>query len=164
MRRSTPLTSEERAKVLELHAAGKGRNDIAREVGVALATVTKIVHGEGLTFDRTATKAATEAAKADARARRSELSAALLEDAHRLREQLWQPTKIYNFGGKDNTYIERNVDQPPFESQLKIVQAAGSALTKHLDIERHDADTHAAAARSMLLAIGEALGVQKPDA
>jgi hypothetical protein len=37
------------------------------------------------------------------------------------------------------------------------------ALQRHMDLERHDADEKAANAKSMLLELGRALGVQQPD-
>jgi hypothetical protein len=43
------------------------------------------------------------------------------------------------------------------------MQAASVALQRHMDLERHDADEKAANAKSMLLELGRALGVQQPD-
>lgn len=135
----TPISTAQRRQVLALHADGQGRNEIARTVGIALGSVTKIVSEAGLNFDRTATVAATAAAKADARARRAELGRLLLEDAHRLREQVWTPTTVFNFGGKDNTYEEHLMPKPPTGDLRNLMVIAATAIDKHLVLERHDA-------------------------
>jgi hypothetical protein len=73
--RKPPLTAKQRATILKLHADGLGRNQIARTTGLGAATVTKVIHEAGLSFDRTATKAAVEARRidlADARTRLTE--------------------------------------------------------------------------------------------
>jgi IS30 family transposase len=141
-----PLTDDERRRVAELHAAGKTRNEIARAIGRAQSTVSKLAAEQGLTFDRSRTKAATAAKVVDAKARRADLAAALLEDAHRLRAQLWKPCKAFNFGGKDNTYAEVQLDEPTFADKLKLVQAAGVAIDKHARLAEMDADLQGLAA------------------
>lgn len=133
--------TEARGEIIRLHGEGLGRNEIARRVGCSLATVTKVCHAEGLTFDRSATKAAVEARKVDAAAMRAELQIGLLQDAKRLRLELWTPCTVFNFGGKDNTYEERELNAPPFADKLKLVQAVGVAITHSLRIADHDANT-----------------------
>jgi hypothetical protein len=157
------ISAAQRRKVIALHGEGKGRNEIAKAAGVAAGTVTKIIKDEGLSFDRTHTEVATQARKSDMRARRAELAQLLLEDAHRLREQLWKPCTAFNFGGKDNTYAETHLEEPIFADKLKIVQAAGNAITKHIDLEKVDAEQGTVDAKSMLGQLADKLGVQKPD-
>src|SRR5687767_5032223 len=99
-----PVTDVDRQRIAELHARGMTRNEIARELGRSGKTVSKLAVELGLTFDRAATAIATQAKHLDARARRAGLALALLADAERLRAQLWAEIKIYNFGGRDNTY------------------------------------------------------------
>lgn len=135
-----PISEHERARVAELHAQGKSRNAIARELKRAQSTVSDIAAGLGLTFDRARTKAATEAKILDAKARRAQLADDLLADAERMRQQLWAPTTIYNFGGKENTYNEHPVDQPPFRDQRDIVHSVGLLVDKHVRLTEVDAD------------------------
>lgn len=59
--------------------AGLGRNDIAREVGVAGATVSKVCEKAGILFDRRATEQATRAAAVDAKKRRAQMLAQQIE-------------------------------------------------------------------------------------
>ena len=160
---SPRLTPEQRAQVVEFARSGMTRNDIHRRTGVAAATITKLVNEAGLSFDRTSTKAATAAKKADMRARRAELAQLLLEDAHRLRAEMWEPVEYVDHGGKDFVEVRWDMPTPSIIDKLKLVQAAGAAIGKHIDLERHDTDEAAGDARSMLADLGRALGVKPAD-
>jgi hypothetical protein len=111
----------------------------------------------GIHGDRSQTMAATQAKVIDAKARRAALEVKLLEDAEKLREQIWAPTLVYNFGGKDNTYEERHLDEPPHADKLKLMQAIGVAVDRSLKISDHDADTGVTEAVGALDQIAEAL-------
>lgn len=152
-----PITEEDRRRVRALHAAGRNRNQIAKEIGRSGSTVSKIAAELGLSFDRDAVKAATEARVADAKARRAELMHALLDDAEKLRRQLFSPTVIHSFGGKDNTYASRDVPQPLFRDQRDIMQSVSTAITASLRIDDHDTDTGTEGAQSMVGSLFDAL-------
>lgn len=156
--RRGPITPAERKRIIALHGEGKTRNAIAKEAGVSGDTVTKVVRAAGLTFDRTMTLQATEAKKADAAKLRAQLELDLLDDARRLREQLWQPAKAFNFGGKDNTYNETELAEPVFADKLKLVQAATSAINTALRIEAARGEGGVAAARSLVADLAEFFG------
>lgn len=77
-----PITNADRKAVHLLHAKGKSRNAIAREIGRGAATVSKIAAAEGLTFAGGArVAAATEVTRADAAARREQLADDALDGA-----------------------------------------------------------------------------------
>ncbi|SNR32946.1 hypothetical protein [Blastococcus mobilis] len=135
-----PLDPAKRAAIADAIRAGGQRNAIAREHGVSPSTVTTIATQEGIdgAFDRTATKRATEARNADTSARRAELKSLLVEDAHRLRAQLWQPCTMHNFGGKDNTHNSIDLPQPTFEQQRNIMTSVGIAVQRVADLEKLD--------------------------
>lgn len=135
-----PLTTAERRRITELHAAGRSRNDIAAELGRSGSTISKAAAALGLSFDRSTVQAATAAKVIDAKARRAEEMNALLADAKRLRLQLFAPCTLHSFGGKDNTYNTVDVDQPLFADQAKIMQAYGIAIEKSLRLDQHDGD------------------------
>lgn len=145
-----PIDPAKRQRILELHAQGLSRNDIAREAAVSGSTVSKVCNEAGLTFDRTKTQAATKAIVADAKHRRAILAEALLEDAIRLRAQLWEPAKAFNFGGKDNTYNEVSLDRPQFADQLKIIQATEVAARRHQALVEMDTAGTATVQESVL--------------
>ena len=134
------LSDATKAEILRLCRAGVTRNDIARRVGCAAASVTGVVKRAGLSFDRSATEAATEARKVDLAARRAELAAGLLDDVQRLRGQLFAPTTMHAFGGKDNTHNSVDLPEPLHADKLKLVQAVGAAIDRHLKLDAHDTD------------------------
>ncbi|WP_343993052.1 hypothetical protein [Terrabacter terrae] len=133
-----PWTNELDTLLRDLAATGRSVRDIAAEIGTTKSTIDRRLRALGITLDRSSTEAATKANTLDAKARRSRLQLALLEDAERLRAQMWQPATVFNFGGKDNTYEERTLDKPPFADQLKIMQATGIAVDRSLKLDLHD--------------------------
>lgn len=152
------LTEIEYDSIKLMHTDGKGRNDIAKALSRSPATISKAAHKMGLSFDRSKVAAATKAKQADNKARRALLEADLLEDAQKLRKQLWEPCIAFNFGGKDNTYNETNLERPVFTDQLKIMQAAGAAVTHSLKIAAVDADSGDEEAKSMLIDLFASMG------
>jgi hypothetical protein len=82
------ISAEQRRQVLDRHAAGETRNAIAVAVGIGAGSVSRIVTAAGGTFDRSSTEQATRARVADVRARRAEVSAALLDDVEHARAVL----------------------------------------------------------------------------
>ncbi|MFF4412131.1 hypothetical protein ACFYY8_06330 [Streptosporangium sp. NPDC001559] len=130
-----------------IHAGGK-RNEIARQHGVSPSTVSKIARDEGVTtaFDRTQTKNATEAKKADNAALRATTSRRFLEEANRFLDDLHRPALIWNFGGKDNTFNSKELPEPPTADKRNLIVSAATAIDKHLAVEKHDnsGESHAA--------------------
>jgi hypothetical protein len=135
-----PLTQAERDRIRELHTQGRSRNAIAAELGRGVASISRAAKDMGLSFDRRATQAATAAKVIDAKAKRVAEMNALLDDAKRLRLQLFAPCTIHAFGGKENTYNQAQIEQPLFADQAKIMQAYGTAIEKSLRLDAHDGD------------------------
>lgn len=148
---ANPVTDEERERIRVLHAQGLGRNEIARAIGRGTRTVSVQAARLGLTFDNAEmTEAATRVRKAALAARRMDLAEALQEDAERLTEQMWEPAKVYSFGGKDNTYEERPVDEPPADAKKALMGAAGMAIDRSLKLVPSEETAAEDEARSML--------------
>lgn len=142
-----PVTDDDRAAIRDLHAAGHGRNEIARRLGRSGRTISVEAAAMGLSFDRAEmTEAATRNRTADLAEQRAILAQALTEDALRLTEQIWQPAKIYNFGGKDNDYNERDVDEPPADAKRALMGAAGMAIDRSLKLVPVETDQQGLAA------------------
>jgi hypothetical protein len=142
-----PVTDEDYQRVRELHAQGMGRNAIAREMDRAQRTVSVIAAELGLVFDVTMTEEATRHRVAQLADRRAMLAEALQDDAERLTEQLWQPSKVFRIGGAANKYVEKNVDEPPADAKKDLMAAAGIAIEKSLKLvppEREDSEGLAA--------------------
>lgn len=132
---TNPVTDQDRDAVRTLHAQGLGRNEIARRIGRGTRTVSVIAAELGLTFDRAEmTEVATKVRQADLAERRTILAEALVDDAMRLTEQMWQPAKVFNIGGKDNTYTEKAVDEPPADAKRALMLAAGQAIQRSVQL------------------------------
>lgn len=144
---TNPVTEEELQRIRDLHAEGKGRNEISRIIGRSLRTISVHADKMGLSFNRTMTEEATRARKADLEERRTILAEALQADAERLTEQLWQPSKVFRIGGAANKYVEREVAEPPADAKKDLMSAAGIAIEKSLKLvppEREDLEGLAA--------------------
>ena len=133
-----PWTDELDALLRALAATGTSVRDMAAKTGASKSVVDRRLKHLGIELDRSSTEAATKANTLDAKSRRAALQLALLQDAERLRAQIWEPATVFNFGGKDNTYEERTLDKPPFADQLKIMQATGIAIDRSLKLDLHD--------------------------
>lgn len=141
-----PLTDAERQEIVQLIEQGLARNEIARQTGRSLGTITNVANEHGLTFDRSATKTACEARVVDLAKRRADLMAALVEDAHKLRRQLWEPCvekKVVTLSGGMHgvstwEVVEVEHEQPPFADQQRILTSVGIATDKALAIDKHD--------------------------
>lgn len=156
-----PLEPDRVAEIVRLAGEGVSAYRIAKTVGVSAATVTK--YAPAGSFDRSATAAAVQAHKVDAAARRAQLAHDLLEDAARLRAQIWQPAVIYNFGGKDNTYEERAVTEPPADVKRTLMLATNTALQAHLRLVDHDSDGGVAQAKGVLENFMEAIATRAQE-
>jgi hypothetical protein len=149
------FTPEERQRLEEqiraLHAADIPRNEIARQLGIGTRTVSVYATRLGLTFaNAEMTETATRVRKAQLAARRMDLAEALQEDAERLTEQMWEPAIVYSFGGKDNTYEKRDVDEPPADAKKALMGAAGMAIDRSLKLVPSEETAAEDEAKSML--------------
>lgn len=141
-----PVTDTERQRVRDLHAAGRTRNDIATELNRSGSTISKIAKDLGLSFNREQVKAATEAKVADARARRAALMNQYLDDAERLRQQIWEPHEYRDHGGRDFVAQKWTQPEPTAADKLKLMQASTTATASSLKLDLHDTDQQGLAA------------------
>lgn len=150
MNQYAPVTDEDRAEMARLHAEGHGRNEIARRVNRAQRTVSVECAKMNLIFDVTMTEIATRHRVAHLEEKRSILADALTDDALRLSEQAWQPTTVFHFGGKDNTYEEKTFPEAPAAEKRLLMTAATAAAAESRRLVPPSEDTGAAAGRSMI--------------
>lgn len=142
-----PTPPDKRAAIIrDVRSGEKSAGRIAREHGVAQSTVTRIAGQEGLTFDRSKTKRATEAAVEDNKALRARTSRRFLDKANELLDQMDEPHLVFNFGGRDNTYNERELERPPTADLRNLIVSAATAFDKHMAADRHDNDDQGLAA------------------
>ncbi|MFF9910628.1 helix-turn-helix domain-containing protein [Streptomyces sp. NPDC013457] len=154
---SHPVTDQTRDDVRRLHAQGLGRNEIARQLKRGPRTISVLAAEMGLSFDRTATEEATRARMADLAEKRSILADALVDDALRLSEQLWQPAVVFNIGGKDNEYTEQAVPEPPALDKRALMAAATAAAAQSLRLVPPTADSGVEDAVSVVGKLGAGL-------
>lgn len=144
---NVPITPLIKAKILELQAAGIGRNAIAREVGCSVYSVTKVAHAAGKDFVRgPGVIAAIEANKVDGAKRRAVIKEQQLEDYAQMQKRLWAPTEYVEHGGKDFDEARYTMNEPTHADKLKLVQAMGALLDRHLKLDAYDSDEHGLAA------------------
>lgn len=124
------ITDEQRAEVLRLHSEGLARNAIARETGISAGSVTLICTENGRSFDRSATKRATEARAIDLAAGRIRLAEKMLAAAEDMLDRIDDEYVVYNFGGKDNTFEQRTLETAPVEVRRNIITTAGITFDK----------------------------------
>jgi transposase-like protein len=141
-----PTPPEKRAAIIADIRAEKSAHQIARDHGVAQSTVSRIASQEGLSFDRSATKRATEAHVADLKALRAATSRRFLEEANKALDRLGESYIVFGFGGKDNVYRQHELDLPPAGELRNFMTAAAVAFDKHLAADRHDNDDQGLAA------------------
>lgn len=160
---ASPITDLDRERVRELHAQGKTRNDIAREIGRSPSTVSKLARALGLSFDRTKTAAATAAKQQDNRARRTSLVGRLYGRSERILDRVEAPN--YTFTTATVNGIETKVlDHVPAPDEKALAASISSHLTSAAKLEAIDANRGTESAKSMLGGLAAALGLGTPDA
>lgn len=133
---ASKLSDPERAAIAEAIKAGKPRNEIAREFGRSGYTITMVAREFNLTFNRLETQTATDAAVAEAAARRARLASQLLDDIDWLRDRLRRPHKVIGFSAGEALAVQ--LDEAPAGDVRNYFVSLGVALDKHLALDRHD--------------------------
>lgn len=152
-------SDSQQAEALKLYKT-HGPTAVQKQLGIPKGTVTRWAKRDGVeTVSVERTRAATQAAAVYSKARRDELKALLLDDAHRLRAQLWQPARLVNFGGKDNTLAETMLDEPLFVDKKNIMSSVSIAVGSAMKIDQADNDNGSSTAKSMLERLAEQLQV-----
>lgn len=154
--RDRPDAEQTRARVAELHAAGiTTRNGIARELGCSPSTVSKHAAALGIKFDRSATKAATQAKTADLASRRAALVDRMMTTAEVGLDQIEKGTIQLAAITQSGKVVKttREVDMTDRRNAITIAGIAVDKATKLLD-----RDTGVEGAESTLDAIEKVIG------
>jgi transposase len=133
-----PLDDAERQQIIDLLQQGKSRNDIAAATGRSNGTISRIAASIGHTFGQSNLAHAHEARSAYSAERRARIAERFTEEAEKLLDQLHGGYLVFNFGGRDNTYEEHELLEPPVEAKRQLIQAAREAMRTVLDIDKHD--------------------------
>lgn len=130
------VPQEECQRIASAIRAGGKRNEVARQFGRSVSTVTKIAKEIGYDFDRSETKQATVARAVDIRASMASLAQKLATTAHTLHDELYQPTLVYAFGGRENDYNEHLLARPDAKTRRELLTSIAIAVDKVRVIEQ----------------------------
>lgn len=150
-------TDEEDERLRKCVADGLSINDTARELGRPASSVQTRAKSFGVNWSRPPNPEAAASVITDARARRQAFRISFMGDLEQLRAQLFAPTQVYNFGGKDNTFAETTLPAPPIADQLRLVQAISAGISTIERLENLDADQGVADVVGMLDRIAGAI-------
>ena len=137
--RGAPITAEDHKQVQELHAAGLGRNAIARKMGRAPETVGRIAKQLGLTFDRVVQDASIKAMSSDAKMLRQREANELLRMMEEMRNRFGETVSYYNMTIQGDV-VEADVKANPRDMK-DLAAAYDTLLRSHLRLVAADADT-----------------------
>ncbi|WP_329528529.1 helix-turn-helix domain-containing protein [Streptomyces sp. NBC_01462] len=130
-----PVTDAERERVRELHAAGKGRNEIAKILGRSGRTINDIAQSLGLSFGRAAqVQQATEIRTADLAARRAATAQRLQDVAERELEKLDKPHTYFDWGGKDHDLDTYEAPEPTPADKRALMGVVATDLDRSLKL------------------------------
>lgn len=142
-----PVTDEERERVRQLHAEGKGRNEIAKILGRGGRTISDIAQALGLAFGRAAeVRQATEIRRADLADRRAALAQRLQDVAERELEKVNQPHVYFDWGGKDHDFDTHEAPEPTPSDKRALLGVVATAIDRSLKLAPAEQDTEGLAA------------------
>ncbi|MFD0210823.1 hypothetical protein ACFVH9_17220 [Streptomyces hirsutus] len=155
MARTFSVEDEERLR--QLHADGVSRNEIARRMEWSVGTITNHAQRLGLSFDREAVRAATDARQVDLKDQRQRAQQRLMDFFNR---QLDRAESRYLVHGWSHTgeSVAEWLQQPPARETKDLTSAATQALDRALKLAQFDAgDTGRENAKGLLRTLGEAM-------
>ncbi|MFD8072166.1 hypothetical protein ACFV3E_05885 [Streptomyces sp. NPDC059718] len=147
------FTEEDEERLRQLHADGVSRNEIARQMDWAVGTITKHARRLGLSFDREATRAATEARQVDLTEQRQRARQVLMDHFFRKIERASGPYRLTGFNHV-GAFVSRVVDEPPARETKDLTAAAVQAL---MAAEKLAGDSGREEAQGLLRTLGEAM-------
>ncbi|WP_328981760.1 hypothetical protein OG258_19900 [Streptomyces mirabilis] len=153
---SRTFSAEDEEQLRQLHADGVSRNEIARQMGWGVGTITNRARRLGLSFDRSATRAAVEARQVDLTARRQRCIEGAYDLADEARSRAFEQYELNGFDhvGNPVTHIVR---RPPAREFKDFNAAFASALTTALKLEAVDKESDTDKAKAALGSLGQAL-------
>ncbi|MFG1794003.1 helix-turn-helix domain-containing protein [Nocardia sp. NPDC049149] len=142
------ITSEDQQRIIELHAQGKGRNEIAELLGVTRATITYWARKLELRFDESQTAEATAARLEQLKRRRLDLAEMIEAQIPALHQRLWSPVTTYERGL--DSMIPITVPLPPLRDVRDGYTALSLALRSFSELLTSQSNDTVAGDRSML--------------
>lgn len=161
---SNPVTDAERQRVRELHAAGKGRNEIATELGRSGRTISEIAKGLGLSFSRAAeVRQATEIRTADLAARRAAFAIKLQDIAEAEAAKINQPHEYWDWGGKEHDFDTYTATEPTPGDKRAYMSLVATAVDRSLKLAPPKEEGGADEVGSLLVGLFDKLRAKHGD-
>ncbi|MFI6045293.1 helix-turn-helix domain-containing protein [Nocardia sp. NPDC051321] len=142
------ITADDQQRIVELHAKGKGRNEIAEHLGVTRATITYWARKLELRFDESQTAEATAARLEQLKRRRLDLAEMIEAQIPALHQRLWSPVTTYERGL--DSMIPITVPLPPLRDVRDGYTALSLALRSFSELLTSQSNDTVAGDRSML--------------
>jgi len=134
-----PIDAETQLRIAELAEEGISVRAIARELGIAPSTVARAGKRMGVSFDHSATAAATAARETDAKARRVEAALRALDAAMAELGKLRQPMRIAGIAGGNNAGVfTATLPRPTGAERLNIARIYRTYVDAHLRLTSAD--------------------------
>ncbi|BAC73234.1 hypothetical protein AQJ43_23710 [Streptomyces avermitilis] len=133
------FSEADEATLRQLHADGVSRNAIARQMGFAVGTITNHARRLGLSFDREAVRAATDARQVDLKDQRQQAQQRLMDFFN---HQLDRAESRYLVTGWTHTGapVAEWLQEPPARETKDLTSAATQALDRALKLAQFDAE------------------------
>ncbi|MET9510768.1 hypothetical protein ABZX62_20300 [Streptomyces flavidovirens] len=152
------FSPDDEEQLRQLHADGVSRNEIARQMGWAVGTITNHAQRLGLSFDREAVRAATDARQVDLKEQRQRGEQRLMEHFNRMLDRAQNRYLMHGFSHTGESVAEW-LQEPPARETKDLTTAAVQALNAAVKLAQVDAgDSGREEARSMLGKLFTGLG------
>lgn len=139
---ANPVTDAERDRVRELHAQGKGRNEIAEILGRGGRTISEIAKSLGLSFSRAAqVQQATEIRRADLAARRAAFAIKLQDIAEAEAAKINEPHEYWDWGGKEHDFDTHVAPEPSPGDKRAYMALVATAVDRSMKLAPPEQDT-----------------------
>ncbi|MFD3835322.1 helix-turn-helix domain-containing protein [Streptomyces sp. NPDC058642] len=161
---SNPVTDAERQRVRELHAAGKGRNEIAEILGRGGRTISSIAKDLGLSFSRAAeVRQATEIRSADLAARRAAFAIKLQDIAEAEAAKINEPHEYWDWGGKEHDFDTYTATEPTPGDKRAYMSLVATAVDRSLKLSPPKDEGGADEVGSLLVGLFDKLRAKHGD-
>ena len=123
------LSKEQGEQIRALHAAGKGRNEITRMLGLTSANVTNFCKANGLTFTSSKSlEVARESRSAEMREQRARIAKNAADIAERLQARLMGKTYSYYHHNKNDELVRVELPEAPLRDMGAGLSAINTSM------------------------------------
>lgn len=157
MPRGIPVDDATKARAKKLHSQGKGRNEIAKVLGISTFAVTRISQELGFTFDRRQTELAVHVAVIDRAARRGKIIDRLYARSERILDRLEADTYVHYIAVPGDGAERIEDEHPPAKDERDLSSSVAAYLVQAVRLEQVDSDRGVGDAVSVLDSLSAAL-------